>query len=442
MLLDVRRSFLTADGKAYTPANYDLREHGPVLVRTALASSLNIPAVLTLDHVGLQSLFSFATKLGISTLSDPKGYDLSLALGGGAVRLIELTAAYGAFANGGYRVEPYAVQEVRNLQGDLLYTASGTVQQRVLDERVAWLISDILSDNDARRLGFGANSLLRLDRPAAVKTGTTSNFHDNWTVGYTPDLVVGVWSGNTNYEPMREVNGLSGAAPIWHQFMRTVLAEQPIQEFVRPQGLTQLEICALSGMLPGEACPYRRKEWFIQGTQPSQVDSLYRQVTLDKLTGWLADENTPPEQRLRQVVLDLPPEAEPWAQSQGFWLYNDLVQNRQVTTTGAPGANLTLPIPGLEAFGLEISSPAAGSIFHLSTEFASDAQRIPLQAVGQQPGLSEVTFWVDGVQVARLESAPYQTWWTLTPGEHRVWAEALTPQGEKLASPVVVFMVI
>ncbi len=126
MLLDVKTTFLTSDGKAYTPANYDLREHGPVLARTALASSLNIPAVLTLDHVGLQGLFGFATKLGISTLSDPKSYDLSLALGGGAVRLIELTAAYGAFANGGYRVEPQAIQIVRNWQGDLLYRRAGS----------------------------------------------------------------------------------------------------------------------------------------------------------------------------------------------------------------------------------------------------------------------------------------------------------------------------
>ncbi len=440
MLLDVKTSFLTADGKAYTPSNYDLREHGPVLVRTALASSLNIPAVLTLDHVGLQSLFSFAGKLGISTLSDPKAYDLSLALGGGAVRLIELTAAYGAFANGGYRVEPYAIQEVRNLHGDLLYSAPKAAQQRVMDERVAWLISDILSDNDARRLGFGANSLLRLDRPAAVKTGTTSNFHDNWTVGYTPDLVVGVWSGNTNYEPMREVNGLSGAAPIWHQFMRTVLAEQPVHPFIQPQGLTQVEICSLSGRLPGEACPYRRKEWFIQGTQPKQVDSLYRQVMVDKVTGRLANENTPPEQRLKRVVLDLPPEAASWAHAQGLQLYNDLAPDGQVAANSPQGANLTPAAPPLEAIGLEISSPATGSIFNLSPEFAAEAQRIRLEAVGQ-PGLSWVTFWVDGGQVARLESEPYQTWWMLTLGEHHIWAEALTPEGKKLISPAVVVTV-
>ena len=134
---------------------------------------------LSLDHVGIQGLFEQATKLGITTLDDPEQYDLSLALGGGAVRLLELTAAYAAFANGGFRVDPVSILEVSDLQGNVLYTAPSASIKRVLDERVAWLISDILSDNDARRLGFGPHSTLRIDRPAAVKTGTTSNFHDN-----------------------------------------------------------------------------------------------------------------------------------------------------------------------------------------------------------------------------------------------------------------------
>ena len=436
MLMDVRTSFLTADGKAYTPENYDLREHGPVLVRTALASSLNIPAVLALEHIGLEGLFSFATRLGITTLGDPQDYDLSLALGGGAVRLLDLTAAYGAFANGGYRVEPAAIQEVRDLKGDLIYQAPAVVQQRVVDERVAWLISDILSDNDARRLGFGANSLLRLDRPAAVKTGTTSNFHDNWTVGYTPDLVTGVWSGNTNYEPMRDVNGLSGAAPIWHQFMRTVLAEQPIHEFSRPAGMIRVEICALSGMLPGEVCPYRRQEWFIQGTQPEQVDRLYRQVVVDSRSGRLADGSTPTEQRQKLVVLDLPPEAEPWAKSQGLQLYSNLAGTNLSSKSGAQESNQTSSSTGR----LALIAPASGSIFHLSADFAAEAQRIRLEAVGQA-GLKQVTLWVDGEQVASLESAPYSAWWKLTPGAHRAWAEALTQDGGKLVSPIVLFTV-
>ncbi|MFM8320936.1 MAG: penicillin-binding protein 1C, partial [Chloroflexota bacterium] len=285
MLLDVQTSFVTGRGQAYTPANYDLQEHGPVTVRQALASSLNIPAVLTMQHVGLERWVGLGRALGLSTLSEPASYDLSLALGGGEVRLLDLAAAYSALANTGYRVQPQTLLEVRDAHGQVIYTPPAAARLRVLDERVAWLISDILSDPDARRIGFGANSILRLDRPAAVKTGTTSNFHDNWTVGYTPGLVVGVWSGNTDYTPMRDVNGLSGAAPIWHQFMRSVLAGRPVQRFDRPAGLAQVEVCSPTGLLPGPACPYREQEWFIDGTQPRQVEALYREVYLDPATG-------------------------------------------------------------------------------------------------------------------------------------------------------------
>jgi membrane carboxypeptidase/penicillin-binding protein PbpC len=285
---------------------------------------LNIPAVLALQHVGLQNFSALARKLGISTLGDPQTYDLSLALGGGEVRLTELTAAYAVFANGGYSVSPQLILEVRDFQGNRVYQLTAPPKARLLDERIAWLISDILSDPDARRLGFGANSLLRLDRPAAVKTGTTSNFHDNWTVGYTPDLVVGVWSGNTDYQPMREVNGLSGAAPIWHQFMRSALAGRPARPFVRPPGLVQVEVCKLSGLLPTPQCPYRRMEWFISGTEPTAPDTFYREVTLDASTGRLATALTPVDRRTRRVALDLPPQAHPWARAQGLPLYADL----------------------------------------------------------------------------------------------------------------------
>jgi membrane peptidoglycan carboxypeptidase len=211
LILDVSTSFTTHDGKVYTPNNYDGLEHGPVLLRTALASSLNIPAVITLDHVGLPAFLDQASQLGITNLSSQGDYDLSLALGVGQVRLIELTAAFGAFANGGYRLTPQAILEVSDPQGNILYTPPPAAPQRVLDARVAWLISDILSDDDARALGFGPDTVLNLDRPAAVKTGTTTNYHDNWTVGYTPDLVVGVWVGNTTHEAMSDVTGLTGA---------------------------------------------------------------------------------------------------------------------------------------------------------------------------------------------------------------------------------------
>jgi len=436
MLLDVRTAFLTQDGETYIPANYDLREHGPVLVREALASSLNIPAVITLDHIGMESLVRTANKFGLSTLKDPDSYDLSLALGGGEVRLLELTAAYGAFANGGTRVQPRAILGINNLKGKQIYSSEITPQERVLDESVAWLISDILSDNDARQLGFGPNSILRLDRPAAVKTGTTSNFHDNWTVGYTPGLVVGVWTGNSDYQPMRNVNGLSGAAPIWHQFVRTVLADQPAVDFARPTNLVELEVCALSGLLPSETCPYRRMEWFIDGTQPDQVESFYRKVTLDSASGQLADENTPPDRWVQKVALDLPPQAHPWARSQGLTLYSDLINGLNVETISSN--NLTPA--SISSISLNMISPPAGGIYHLTSGFDRDSQRVLIEAVGEV-GLIEVTIWVDGEFIKEFSKAPYQTWWQLSPGGHQAWAEALCADGTQIMSDIVNFAV-
>jgi membrane carboxypeptidase/penicillin-binding protein PbpC len=346
-------------------------------------------------------------------------------LGGGAVRLIELTAAYGAFANGGDRVEPYSILEVTDLQGETLYAASPPSPRRVLDERLTWLISDILSDDDARRIGFGANSVLRLDRPAAVKTGTTSNFHDNWTVGYTPDLVVGVWVGNPDYQPMREVSGLTGAAPIWHQFMRAVLTGRPPSEFIQPAGFVRVEICALSGLLPTAECPYRRWEWFIEGTRPTLPDTFYRQLRIDAATGRLADADTPPERVQEQILLDLPPQARPWARAQGLTLLSDL---QAVAGEAGPAAPLRLV------------SPSQGSAFVLSADFDADAQRARLEAVGES-GLRQVTLWLDGEMLAAFNQAPYQFWWPLAPGEHQAWAEGTRSDGTQVISERVAFTV-
>jgi penicillin-binding protein 1C len=428
MLLDVSTSFVTYDGKAYTPTNYDRLEHGPVLLREALASSLNIPAVITLDHVGMRGLFEQATQMGITTLDDPERYDLSLALGGGEVRLLELTAAYAAFANGGFQVEPISLLEVSDLQGTVLYEAPTFSEQRVVDARVAWLISDILSDNDARRIGFGPYSTLRIDRPAAVKTGTTSNFHDNWTVGYTPDLSVGVWVGNTNYEPMREVNGLTGAAPIWHQFIRTVLTGMPERTFIRPEGLIQEEVCSLSGLLPTETCPYRRWEWFIEGTQPTQPDTSYRQVQIDTATGRLADDTTPPNRRTNITVLDLPPAAHSWARAEDLTLLSDLLAGSgEDIGPNAPAA-------------LRLASPTYGSVYRLSPSMDTDAQRIVVEAV-VEAGLTQITLWMDGILLESFEQGPYRVWWPLGVGLHEVWAEGVDEDGEVVVSERVVFLV-
>ncbi|MCB9443556.1 MAG: transglycosylase domain-containing protein [Ardenticatenaceae bacterium] len=384
MLPDVRTVFMTHEDEPYVPVNFSRDEHGPVLLRRALASSLNIPAVLVLDDIGVPTAMDLAADLGIGTLGEPDEYDLSFALGGGPVRLLDLTAVYAAFANGGSRITPELILDVRDAAGNVVYTAYpkyGTMAEpveakpdastssateatacpqpiRVLDERVAWLISDILSDNEARRLSFGPNSVLQLDRPAAVKTGTTNDFHDNWTVGYTPDLVVGVWVGNADSEPMENVTGVSGAGPIWHYFMRAALAGQPETDFVQPPGLIQVEVCALSGLLPGEDCPYRRREWFLAGTQPVATDTFYQRITLDARTGRLANDTTPPEQRIEQLALDLPPALHPWARSQGLLLLADLLPVGDLASTSSASTG--------SASGLRLISPDPNTIYRIS----------------------------------------------------------------------------
>jgi penicillin-binding protein 1C len=432
-ILDVRTSFVTHDNLPYTPANYDTQEHGPVLARQALASSLNIPAVLALENVGIPSFLDLCRKMGLSLPGDLSQYDLSIALGGGAVRLIDLTAAYGTFATGGLRAAPYGLVEIRDAAGQVLYSAPRNEPQRVLDERVAWLITDILSDDGAREIGFGLHSVLNIDRPAAVKTGTTTNFHDNWTIGYTPELVVGVWVGNASHEAMREVNGLTGAGPIWHQAIRAMLAGKPEQTFHRPAGLSQVEICTLSGLLPTDACPYRKLEWFIEGTEPARADTYYRKVTINSATGTLAGPDTPSQQRIDTLALDLPPGAANWAREKGLLLWSDL-QRASANTAPGPG-----PSNDLE-HGLAIVNPPAYTIYRLASSLPGSAQRIAIEAVGPNT-LSRVTIWLDDQPLAVLDAPPYRAWWQLSEGHHEAWAEGLLSNGQATSSPRIEFEV-
>ena len=437
MLLDVRTSFLTREGKAYMPVNYDLKEHGPVSVRQALASSLNVPAVIALDHIGLDKLFQQASLMGISTLQDPERYDLSLALGGGEVRLLELTAAYGVFASGGLRIAPHPILEISDSSGKLLFKYTHPTSTRVLDERLAWLMSDILSDNSARQLGFGAHSTLLTERPAAVKTGTTSNFHDNWTIGYTPSLVVGVWTGNASYQPMRSVDGLSGAAPIWHSFLRTALSGTSPEPFKQPPGLVKVEVCALSGLLPTPACPYTRNEWFIDGTQPTRRDNLYQLVEMNIVKGFPAEENSVREPQKLITVLDLPPEAATWAHNQGLTLLGDLdLDLRQQPDVNE--ADLKAVAAGTI---LRVVSPAQGSQYLLDPSFVDQAQQIPVEGV-VDGDLHEISLWMDGELFARLKKPPYLAWWQLTPGKHTVWLQGINTGGNIVTSEPVVFEVV
>ncbi|GAB4409781.1 MAG: PBP1A family penicillin-binding protein [Anaerolineae bacterium] len=424
MILDVRTPFVTRRLESYTPANFGLVEHGPVLVREALASSYNIPAVVALEHIGVDTLIHLLTSLGISTLSDPNRYDLSLTLGGGEVRLLELTAAYAALANGGYRLTPTLILEVRDREGHILYEWHPPIWDTpVIDPRVAFLITDILSDNEARIPSFGPASALNIGRPAAAKTGTTTDFRDNWTIGYTPNLVVGVWVGNADNTPMVEVSGISGAGPIWYEFMRQVLRGQPELTFPVPGGVVRAEICATSGLLPTPYCPHTRWEWFIEGTVPTQPDNLYQPFVIDRRTGLLADATTPPEEREERVYLVLPPEAREWALRQGI-----------------PQPPLDAHLVGAPQDEARLLSPDPYTVFRLTPLLPVEAQRIRLRAAVPADTI-EVTYWLDDAVLDTTRQAPFDTWWALQPGEHTVYAVVRRSDGTALTTPAVPFRV-
>ncbi len=430
MLLDVETVFTTREGESYVPVNFSRSVHGPVLLRQALGSSLNIPAVLALDAIGMEAGLDLMRDLGVEPLGSREDYDLSVALGGGAVRLFDLTRAYAALANGGERIEPRLILSLATAAGQVLYEPPPPQRTRVLDPRVAWLISDILSDNEARLLSFGSNSILNIGRTAAAKTGTTNDFHDNWTVGYTPELVAGAWVGNADNRPMVNVTGISGAGPIWHRFMRTVQAGRPDRPFARPEGLVQLEICALSGLLPTDACPFRRQEWFLAGTEPQRPDHLYRRIAVDRESGLPAGPETPPGRVVWETVLDLPPSAQDWARSNGLTLLSDLGR-----ATGAAGGSQTAGAPLLL-----LRSPTPGVTYRLSTQLPAANQLLPLELISNLP-LDQVTFYLNGAALATLTEPPYIVRWPLAIGRYELMVEAITGGGERLATEVVRFEV-
>jgi len=263
--------FVNAHGQVYRPKNYDGKFHGPMLMREALARSMNIPAVETLNFVTVPAFLEVAQRVGLNFPPNP-AYGLAIALGGAETRLLDLTAAYAVLANNGLRRPPIAIARVESADGRLLRDYRLAQPQQVARPEHAWLITSMLSDNAARARTFGLNSPLRLSRPAAAKTGTTNDFRDNLTVGYTPDLVVGVWVGNSDNSPMRGVSGITGAAPIWKQIMEEALAGQPARDFPPPPGIVGVEICQDGGRLPSPSCPRRRIEHFSADQLPLPAD--------------------------------------------------------------------------------------------------------------------------------------------------------------------------
>lgn len=257
----------------YRPRNYDGKFRGPVLVRRALANSLNVPAVQVMEMVGVPQALEMANRLGLTTLEDPNNYGLSMVLGAGEVKLLEMTNAYATLANQGVFNPPSTILEIKDKMDKKIF-AFEKQPKKVIDPEYPFLISSILSDNGIRAEVFGKS--LNISRPAAVKTGTSENYKDSLTLGYTPSLTIGVWVGNNDGTPMDRVAGSLGAAPIWRKLMEKFLEGTPTEAFEAPNNIVSKAVCLSNGLLAKQSTSSAYPEYFIAGTEPVRfcIDKL------------------------------------------------------------------------------------------------------------------------------------------------------------------------
>lgn len=287
MVVDAETTFAPNDAaKPYQPKNYDGKFRGPMSLRRALAESNNIVAVKTLAQVGVSNMLQTAYDLGFPTLeptaANQQRFGLSVTLGGAEVHLIDTVTAYSAFANGGTRIQPVAVLEVQDMQGNVLYKHRDVQGKRVLEPELAFLMNSILSDDGARSGAFGRNSQLNVqNRPIAVKTGTTNDQRDNWTIGWSRSTIVGVWVGNNDNSPMTKVaSGVTGASPIWRRIMLAAIAGgRTTDEWEVPSGVERVRVDKISGY-PAHDDLEAVEEWVVKGTLPTEPDPIHRKVRL------------------------------------------------------------------------------------------------------------------------------------------------------------------
>lgn len=419
-IIDIPTQFRTSTG-AYTPKNYDLEFHGLVRVRTALASSYNVPAVKTLDYVNTLDFISLLQRFGMQSINRGVDYyGLSLTLGGGEVKPIELAKAYLSLANYGEQRELYLIAEIRNADGQVIYQKPKLKPKNLLGpkgKQHSFQIIDILSDNNARLPGFGAGSALELDRPAAVKTGTTRSFHDNWTVGFTPQLLTLTWAGNANGDPMMGVSGVDGAAPIWQQFMTLAHKNKPVLNFEVPEQMVEIEICEKSGLLPTDLCFNRLFEWFVKGEEPTKTDDLFKNIKVNRdntlvITDKCLAKN--PNLEYQSLIFEIYPlEMQKWVRSQGIAQPpRENCEKLMGIKTDAADEEATILI----------FNPEEGDSFLIDPMIPGPNQQITFQ-VGVQDQVQSVQWLLNGLEIAEVKEYPFSVDWQLKPGQHLLTAK-------------------
>jgi len=423
VLWDVRTDF-----GGYVPQNYNGNFNGPVTMRAALAGSLNIPAVKTLYLAGMDNALNTAHSMGITTLNDKDRYGLSLVLGGGEVKLVDLVTAYGVFANQGKLAPTTPILKVENSRGKVLEEYKDETKKDVLDPQVAYEISSILSDNNARSYVFGSGAPLAFyDRQVAVKTGTTSEYRDAWTVGYTPQLVTGVWVGNNDNTPMSAgAAGAMAAAPIWRSYMNKALATYPVENFTRPDGITDVTVDKLSNKLPTENSPETITDIFAKWQAPTERDDVHQKIRIDKATGLRATtgcSESVVEYKVFTVLHSEQPNNPAW-------------ENPVRAAAADFGINIDFPSEqtsctfGTNALGLIIASPANNAT--VGSDFT-------VKVTAKKKSVKTVDLLVDNQKVGTDKSEPFQfAVKGLSAGKHTITAMTVDSNGNPSSESISV----
>jgi len=406
VLYDVETDF-PSDVGIYHPRNYDLKEHGPVTVRTALQGSLNIPAVKALYLVGVDTFLNFAERMGYSTFADRSRFGLAVVLGGGEVTLLDHTSAFATLAADGMQHEPVSILRVENSRGDIQFEWKPVDGKKIVDANIARMTTNVLSDDGARQYAFGAGSALTLPgRPVAAKSGTTNDYRDGWLMGYTPSIAMGVWGGNNDNSKMaRGAGGSSVAGPIWNAVMRRYLADKPVESFAGPSiptlgkpaldgeiGNTQtLTIDRVSGLLATDETPVRLRE---QKTYVTHHSILYY-VDRKNITGAApgADSTDPQYPNWESAVQD-------WVARKMAELGEAFVNEQPPTEFDDVHVARNIP-------DVRIEQPANGNLE--SRTFTVEAR------VSARREISRVEVYVDGFYLGATSNSPYRINVTIPP---------------------------
>ncbi|HEY3666353.1 MAG TPA: penicillin-binding protein 1C [Polyangiaceae bacterium] len=407
-LPDLELGLPTSEG-LYSPKNYDGRFHGPVLLRDALANSLNVPAVYTASRVGPEQVLELLHRVGFSSLSESaEHYGAALALGDGEVKLSELAQAYALLARGGAFL-PLRFYRSATLASGAELSRSASTPTPVIDSRIAAVLTDVLSDDLARSPEFGSGGPHAFPFPVAAKTGTSKGFRDNWTVGFTHEVTVAVWAGNFDGAPMTGSTGVTGAGPLFHEVMLAAMRGRARAPLLDHSGLLRADVCELSGALASSSCPHRRREWFVPGREPRAACDMHEVVALDPETLLRAG---PACAKLTLRVFERYPR-----EYQNF--------ARQAQRPLAPeGFSPRCPgrVPFADLAAPELVFPSDRASFVIDPGLRAD-QEIVLEA---RAATDRLTFFVDDRRLATL-SAPFRVPWRLEPGSHRV--RVVTPTG-------------